>query len=162
MKLRNTGDTIVEVLIAIAIMGVVLAGAYASASRSLNANRRAQEHTEAMRVAEQQLELMKASARAGNTIFANAPNFCLDSGGNWFEVEGVVPPNYLNDDYTSTASGGNYPDECRVTFSGGGYYYYAWVQRAGTDTFTVRVRWDGAGGLKQETSLIYRLYNEST
>lgn len=62
LALRNQqGDTIVEVLIAIAIVSLTLAGAYASVNRSSNATRTAQERGEALKWAETQVEQIKAT-----------------------------------------------------------------------------------------------------
>ncbi|MGH7237779.1 MAG: type IV pilus modification PilV family protein, partial [Candidatus Saccharimonadales bacterium] len=52
----QSGDTIVEVLISIAILGTVLAGAYVTSNRSLLAERTAQEHSQALTLAESQVE----------------------------------------------------------------------------------------------------------
>lgn len=75
LKLRNRrGDTIVEVLIATAIVSLTLTGAYASANRSANATRTAQERGEALKWAETQVEQIKANAQVGNTFCYQASN----------------------------------------------------------------------------------------
>lgn len=60
-KINMRGDTIVEVLIAIAVVSLVLAGSYASTRRSANATRTAQEQGEALKFAESQVEQIKAA-----------------------------------------------------------------------------------------------------
>lgn len=77
---RNRGDTIVEVLIAIAIVGAVLAGAYTSTRQSANATRTAQEQGEALKLAESQVEQIKIAADTGNPNVTAAGNFCLNAG----------------------------------------------------------------------------------
>lgn len=77
--LNYRGDTIVEVMVALLVLGLSLAGAYSIASKSLKASRQAQEHGEALKLAESQLETLKAQA-AGNTastIFTIASPFCM-------------------------------------------------------------------------------------
>ncbi len=56
LKLKNNGDTIVEVLIAVAVLMVVITGGYSIATRSLNGARIAQERSEATMLAQGQLE----------------------------------------------------------------------------------------------------------
>ncbi len=75
LKLRNRrGDTIVEVLIAIAIVSLTLTGAYTSVNRSANATRTAQERAEALKWAETQVEQIKAGAQVGNNFCYQASN----------------------------------------------------------------------------------------
>jgi prepilin-type N-terminal cleavage/methylation domain-containing protein len=78
------GDTIVEVLIAMAVITMVLAGAYVVTNRSLSATRSAQERTIALKLAESQLEQVKALAAASpdNIFGAAAPSpFCISNVG---------------------------------------------------------------------------------
>lgn len=70
-----SGDTIVEVLIAIIVVSTVLAGAYASSNRSLKATRQAQEHTEALKFAQGQLEALRS---LGDAAFGRTSIFCID------------------------------------------------------------------------------------
>jgi prepilin-type N-terminal cleavage/methylation domain-containing protein len=77
-KLTNRGDTIVEVLVAIAIVSSVLAGAYASANRSSKVTRTAQERGEALKLAESQIEQVKIALDSGVTL---PTNFCFNAAG---------------------------------------------------------------------------------
>src|SRR5262245_14367511 len=75
---RQRGDTIVEVLIAIAVAGVVLAGAYVTSNRSLAATRAAQERSNALKLAEAQMEKIKSLAISNPTaLFAVSSAFCV-------------------------------------------------------------------------------------
>lgn len=77
------GDTIIEVLIAMTVIGIVLGAAFGIANRALQTGRAAQEQTEALKVAESQLELMKAFLRSSNNnIQAFAAPFCIDRGAS--------------------------------------------------------------------------------
>lgn len=61
IKLKNsTGDTIIEVLIALAVLGVIISAGYSIATRSLNGVQVANERSEATKLAEGQLEAFKA------------------------------------------------------------------------------------------------------
>lgn len=57
-KLNSSGDTIIEVLIAIAVASFVVAGSYAVVNRSLRETRQSQEHAEALLIANTQVEIL--------------------------------------------------------------------------------------------------------
>lgn len=81
---KQRGDTLVEVLIAIAVVSLVLGGAFVTTNRSLSATRAAQERGVALKLAESQLEQLKALVASNpNAVFAaGAPSpFCITSGG---------------------------------------------------------------------------------
>jgi type II secretory pathway pseudopilin PulG len=130
-KIDQAGDTIVEVLLAMVVVSSVLAGAYASATKSLNSNRQAQERTVAAKVVESQLEQLKGIA--GNpapNIFTEAPPFCVSG---------------------PTITSGT----CTVT---NGIDYTVSIQRSGND-FTARATWDRAGGGPgEQLDMVYRIY----
>jgi prepilin-type N-terminal cleavage/methylation domain-containing protein len=72
------GDTIVEVLIAIAVISLVLGGAYVTTNRSLQATRSAQERGNALKLAETQMEQIKGLAATDPTALFSAPSpFCI-------------------------------------------------------------------------------------
>lgn len=76
------GDTIVEVLITIAVVSLVLGGAYVTTNRSLLATRSAQERSIALKLAESQIERLKTIIAADPTrIFgASVPlTFCISN-----------------------------------------------------------------------------------
>ncbi len=57
---RQNGDTIVEVMISLAILTLVLGGAYYTANQSYRNDRDSQEHAEALTIAQTQLEELRA------------------------------------------------------------------------------------------------------
>lgn len=59
LKHSQVGDTIIEVMLAIAIVGMVLGASYSTATRALRTGRFAQEQTEALKLAESQIEKIK-------------------------------------------------------------------------------------------------------
>lgn len=65
---QQAGDTIVEVLIAIAVVSSVLAIAYSTMNRNLQIMRNNQERTQAVRVAQDQIETLKARQRTGEPL----------------------------------------------------------------------------------------------
>jgi type II secretory pathway pseudopilin PulG len=82
-SLSNTGDTIVEVLIAIAIVSSVLAGAFTVTQKSSQAVRSSQERAEMLQILQGQVELVRAIAvgDVGNTadVFGGSGAFCIDA-----------------------------------------------------------------------------------
>lgn len=75
---RQRGDTLVEVLIVIAIISLVLGGAYVTTNRSLQATRAAQERSNALKLAETQIEEIKSLARTDpGTLFSITGAFCI-------------------------------------------------------------------------------------
>lgn len=83
--LNNRGDTIVEVLLAIAVVSAVLGGAFAASRRSLLGARASQERGEAVKLVEGQLESLKSALNdpaKASQIFGLAGSFCLDDSLN--------------------------------------------------------------------------------
>jgi type II secretory pathway pseudopilin PulG len=110
---NQRGDTIIEVLLCIAIAGSVITGAYALASRSLAEGVSASEHSQAIKIAESQIEALKSRQRDAltnqdawiqnfappNPISAatlnNFSNFCLVNGTvTMLDVSGAVAANW--------------------------------------------------------------------
>lgn len=141
MKLINRGDTIVEVLISIAIVSVVLTGAFVSARRSLATSQRSQERGEATKLVEDQMERLKSvaySTNEGEGIFAPALSqpFCLNATSE-LRTGGDCVMGPLSR-YTAQITRGSGAD---------------------INTFTVGIVWDKLGGGQQERiSAVYRVY----
>lgn len=146
VKLGNVGDTIVEVLIAIAILSVVLGGAYAIVNRSHTNIRQAQEHTEALKLGEEQLERLKQLGdnggidTSGGNIYVTGVKFCVNIvGGNLKKEtgaacqEGTAPVIYTKEiEATAVGTTGSY-------------------------NFDILVSWDGIHGGRDTVPLDYRL-----
>ncbi len=64
-KMTSRGDTVMEVIIALAVIGVVISAVYASASKSLTTARSSQERVEALMVAEGQVEQLRSLPAPG-------------------------------------------------------------------------------------------------
>ena len=79
---KQAGDTIVEVLIAMAVVSFILAQAYALANHSLRTTQSNQERSESIRLTEQQLERLRNLVQNDSTaIFDPSATsvFCIDS-----------------------------------------------------------------------------------
>jgi type II secretory pathway pseudopilin PulG len=155
---KQTGDTLVEVMLALAIMGAIIGGAYASASQSLRIARQAQERSEATKMSETQIERLKALAPRFNTPNPATPDdlnvfrtgtFCITTDQRpmpW--PSGTPGPNVETDDFTL------YPNECIQDR----YHIAINFDETANDLFTIRIRWDRIGGGRDEVRVLYRLH----
>ncbi len=141
------GDTIVEVMLSMAVIGMVLGFSYSTASRALRTGRFAQEQTEALKLAEGQIERLRHIASLPDTD--RAAIFDSAAGKTTF---------CLNDEFKKVLqSDANYASKC--TNINGLYSLLITYSTDGTDTFKVRVNWttqlDTANGTVQ---IAYRLH----
>jgi len=137
MRLRQRGDSIVEVLIAMAVVSSVLAGAFVSSNRSLLGTRKSEERVQGAKVAESQMERLRqvaADPLLATQVFTGSPDFCLT-------------------DTNSIGSG------CTTTPPGAGAEFRYGIKRVGTNTFVAYARWDRiGGGGEEEASVAYKVY----
>lgn len=148
----EAGDTIVEVLIAVTVIGLSIGLAYGVANRSLKTARQSQERTEAVKLAEGQTEQLKALSYRDDTsdqgIFTTGQTYCLINGSK--KISAGLNIGSLDDDDLS-----KYNPECV-----NGLYHIAVVPATGNN-FDVYVRWFGIGQLeKEQVKITYRLYSE--
>lgn len=139
---RQSGDTIVEVLIAVAIISIVITVSFATAQRSLQIGRRAQERTEGLKVAESQVEILKALAplTTPNIFDSTAssptnPTFC------------VTPTQIIN---IGCAEGPDNRYNKQITR----------VDNGTESTFNIRVYWDSLRGGQEDIVISYRIHRE--
>lgn len=137
MRLNTKGDTIIEVLISIAVVSLVLGGAYASSKRSLDANTRARERGEAVAFTQQQIERLRVVAKdvsKSDSLFGLSGPFCISSG-------------------LIVQSGA-----CRTGPTGDSSRYELEIIR-NNNVFTATTTWDQVGGGQEgEASITYRIY----
>lgn len=137
-KLNSRGDTIVEVLISILVVSAVLAGAYVSATRSLNNSRQSQERAEALKLLEAQVEQVKQLANTDDDdIFSTGELFCINNGA----IADATASSLATMPGLGTAVA--FTAEC--SGKGQGALYSLAVQRQG-NLFSFYARWDRAGG----------------
>jgi type II secretory pathway pseudopilin PulG len=79
-QLGQRGDTIVEVLVSIAVVSLILGGAFVSTNRSLQSTRDAEERGNALKLVESQLEQLKGLDRT--IIFGTSvpASYCIAGG----------------------------------------------------------------------------------
>ncbi len=145
-KHSQRGDTIIEVMFAMAIIGIVLAASYAAASKNLQTSQLAKERTVASTVAESQLEQLKAlhdELLNENTYSL----FCIDLS--------LAEPIIEADNPTE-------PDNCIENS-----LYKKMISRGtgdSSDQYTILVEWTPPGGSdanKSEVKLYYKHYDFS-
>jgi type II secretory pathway pseudopilin PulG len=177
---KQNGDTIVEVLIALAVLGSVLVGGYSIATRSINSVRVSQERGEALKIAEGQMEQLRSRLNGVSTltetnaqfeaIFLRRDEFFVGTDtfepqspiavkGFCFNVDNnATPVQTFTHDPADLAS---YSSTCVKSPR----YHIAIVPRYKLDGangllsvgYTVTVRWDRSGGGDLQTlNLSYR------
>jgi type II secretory pathway pseudopilin PulG len=78
--MKQRGDTIIEVLLALTVVGLSLGIAYGITNRSLAIGRNAQERTEAVKLAESQIETLKDLYSGDRTQYEDPSSYCLIAG----------------------------------------------------------------------------------
>lgn len=140
---NQRGDTIVEVLISIAVVSMILGGAYVTTNNSLQGTRAAQERSDALKVVEGQLEAIKSLAVSNpNSLFGSATtgNFCVANGA-------VVSSNNAGCRLNAKAV----PTTAQPMFT-------IAVTRTG-NTFVIRNTWYTLKGKQDSIQMTYRVYN---
>ena len=143
LKLHEHGDTVVEVLISIALVSLVLSGAFVTANRSLQATRGAQERQNALKMVEAQVEQLKyLSGASPDAIFGSSvpASFCIKAGIAVASSDAGCRVNAAGISTTAVPA------------------YNLTVTRA-TNLFTVRASWDNVRGTGQDlVEIKYRVY----
>lgn len=151
-KLKQRGDTIVEVLLAMSVIGLVLGSAFGIANRNVATGQNAQERSEAIKEFETQLELLRASSGVEDNVLVDYPTtgaFCYKNNDEFHSFGDLVDVNDLD-------LGINYPLECQL---GEGGRYKLSIIKSADYLFTIRVRWLPLGsGPTQEITTAYRIY----
>ncbi len=170
--LNSAGDTIVEVLISIAVLSIIIVGAYVSANHSTLVLRDTKEHTDALALAQNQVESL-ISWYQNNTTGGTVPvpfgsYFCFDNSLHVVNLPTpssycYIPGNNLSaNPTTSVPAGSNSP-----------YFYQTHIQQISSPTFSshfgaticsyefatfqVKVNWQSLlSGNNDEVSLLYR------
>ncbi len=153
LKLGNSsGDTIVEVLIVLAVLSLAFTISYATASQALTKTRNAEEHSEALGLLNSQVELVrKAVYEEPPVTLPPTEPFCMIIASPPYKKI-TLPANI--DDLES------YPIECQKNDFYRLSIVYSVVSNNGVSSpsYNLRVRWDGPGGLgRQQEQITYRV-----
>jgi prepilin-type N-terminal cleavage/methylation domain-containing protein len=141
---KQAGDTIVEVIVVLAVLGLAISISYATANRSLLATRQAEEASQATTLLQSQLEAMRSLAAVPsgqpNNIYG-AGSFCVS----------YVPTLQV---VASSNSACHQRNLYNVAVS------YAATDASGQiDTFTAVATWpDAQGEGSDTTTLVYRIH----
>lgn len=141
--LGERGDTVVEVLVSIAVISLLLGGAFVTADRSSKATRDAHERQNALKIAEGQVEQIKylAGTSPDSVFGASVPAaFCLTSTPA--AVDASAGACKVNTDGTPTTVEPAF--NIRITRS--------------SNDFTVVTSWVALTGTQNNVTLKYRVY----
>lgn len=145
---RQAGDTIVEVMIVLAVLGMAIGISYATANRSLLNARQAQEASLATELVQAQVEGLQTLAHGG-TIYTDS-TFCIIDSGSGPAVHVIA----ANDTACNLGEANRYA----ITINWNGATPAAGSSTPGSDTFTVKATWDDVEGQGKDTATIsYRL-----
>lgn len=159
LKLNNNGDTIVEVLIALAVLSLAFVISYATANAALLASQNAQEHSLALEYLDAQIEALRYVANQPNQLIIPQSEFhhsnsafCLQPGGS--DVSSSAP-------FNPSHNASSYPPSCRLAANGFSYYVDIQPDPSLDNDFHVQIWWNGLGKLGiQSEELSYRVYSQ--
>ena len=131
----QAGDTIVEVLVCIAVVAAVLIGAFGVSNHSTQAVQDTSEHTEAQQYVQAQLEMLRQYVQAGSNFATN--NDCL------IQASGSISETSAKD--------------CIIT-QGGANFNQSIIKTG--DTYKIDVEWDTVLGHTAHEDYYYRVYSQ--
>jgi prepilin-type N-terminal cleavage/methylation domain-containing protein len=134
-KLNRRGDTIVEVMVVLAVLGLALGIAYSTANRSLLDTRGAEENSQATALLQGQIEDLRSLANSQTqNIFSQGGPFCISPTDTIATASGCKNINtFYNIDITYQNTG-TQPDTFTLVAS------WPDVEGQGTDTVTILCR----------------------
>ena len=142
-KLTQTGDTIIEVLIVLAILGLAFSVSTATARKGLSQARTAQEHSQAMGIGQAQIEKLRLAIN--NNVSFNTPTFCMTSTSAYTHVNATVTIDPATGDLNAQSTGG-----CQE-----GIYSSLVIALAPNGSnpahYKIFVFWEGTGSGNQQT-----------
>jgi len=159
---NQKGDTIIEVLIALAVLALAFVISYSTANRALLDGQNSQEHSTALELLDAQAEALQYEASQPNdSINANEFNkpsspsdFCLQPSSGRIKLYGYFQ--------ASINQPNNYPTQCRL-FGNADFNYYIAIEPSTSisDDFHIVIWWQGIGnmGIQQE-EISYKVYDD--
>lgn len=138
---RQAGDTIVEVIIAVAVVATILAGAFTVTTRSTRTVRDSEEHAEALQYLQQQVELLRAVAAQPGKLSGSpfiTTGFCLDANLN------------ISQQGKPACAAGNIPYALSIVAPTG-------LSASGTTDFSFTATWPALGGGTDTVYLAYKV-----
>lgn len=136
----QAGDTIVEVLIAIAVVSAVLVGAFVLSNHSTQAVQDSQEHAQAQQILQGQVEQLRAHLQGASSPVSDN-YFCYDPSGHLRSISGPSPSS----------------NPCAVDNRYNPVIYHA----TGSNLYDCTVTWDSLLGGTAREEFFYRVYPSS-
>lgn len=154
--LYNAGDTIIEVLVSIAVVSTVLGGAFVATRNSQVGVRNSQEHAEALKLVESQIEQLRGYS--SQAIAASVP-FCMyNESPVSTSYSPNIPPAAANCTQNSAGQAGKVDSRYKLTI-GRCNLVGCGNNISGSYLFTVTVSWPSVtGNGNEQESMVYRLY----
>lgn len=141
-SVRQRGDTIVEVLIAIAVSSALLMITYSTMNRNTAVIRANQERSEAIRLAQGQIESLTRLLARGE-IGDTDTVFCINPDVNTL-ASAPDPDDMAGDNFANYENAGCVQD----------YYHFAVARQGGSNNYRVYVRWYRFGANNQRDQII--------
>lgn len=171
LKLQNfqRSDTIIEVMVALSVLGLAFGISYATANHALQVSQNAQEHSQALQLLDSQVDQSRA--------ISSSPDL-YNTDGSWFCVwlENLPPPKQSQSEiaierYTNNGiqNAATEAPHCQVALNGQtSYTVYDSYDSASDangvdqDIFTFTIIWPGLGNLgQQQEQISYKLHGDS-
>lgn len=143
---KQTGDTIVEVMLAIIVIGGTLGGAFAIANRSTKTTQANYERYQAQVIANNQAELLKQKMNVENPD--TAKKVMHNSFNDLFELECLAEDGKASG---NSCEQGTIPYEIDISCLDGA----ACVDGSTYNNYKIRIEWDSLNGGKDNVELFY-------
>ena len=149
VKLSKNGETIVEVLFAIAVVASAIGGAFAISSRSSNTIQANQERYQAQLIANSQADGLRIY-ESNNLTFTPNAYFCMNNSS-------IVAGDGT---YTNPSNPSNVPHGCMQSNGSNQNLYTIYIKALNSGSvdeniFMITVQWDSLLGGKDQVELLY-------
>jgi prepilin-type N-terminal cleavage/methylation domain-containing protein len=145
---NQRGDTIVEVLIALAVISSVLAGAFFVTNHSAQNVRDTEEHTQALQLLQGQIEQVRADISAGAQNADFPSYFCYDDASELQAASSINDFSKCPNDLGGT-SGATYAFMIEKRDASGA--------SPNTKLFAASTQWEGVRGQLNTEQLLYKI-----
>lgn len=153
-RLNQKGDTILEVLISVAVLSLILVTSFSLANRSSQATRQAAERGEASKIAQSEIEELKEYlSQSGVTEPTADTFFCINPSQTPALISGLAVT-LANIDAPATYNAIN--NNCREGTDD--RYAVMAVKSSANNTYTVHTRWDSVAGRTDKINLVHRVH----
>jgi len=150
-KLLQRGDTIIEVLIAMAVVSSVLAISYATMNRNLLTIQDSQERTQAAKLVQGQIESVRQAHNTGAPVLSSHSKFCIAGDGTVKDLTGSSPT------ATVQAEPADWSTYANCSFGLSNLYHIA-ITTSDHANYKFYIRWDRIGnGTRDEIIMVYKV-----